>query len=96
MKGGFEPPPSETGAKRGRLRGEVVVLGHLGEPGVPAVEVLGEVVVEDPGADLEKQVRAARGASHLLFLDHAFADDLVDGRLGELGGDGLASAVTLP
>ena len=53
------------------------------EAGVPAVEVAGELVVEDAGADLEQQVGAARGPAHLLFLDHALADDLVDRGLGE-------------
>jgi hypothetical protein len=32
------------------------------------VEVVGELVVEDAGADLEQQVGAARGPAHLLFL----------------------------
>ncbi len=34
------------------------------------------VVVEDAGADLEEEVGAAWSPAHLLFLDHAFADDL--------------------
>src|ERR1700737_865649 len=34
--------------------------------------------------------------SHLPLLDHSLADDLVDGRLDERGGDGLAGPVTLP
>ena len=38
----------------GRLRGERRKIGFLGEVGVPAVEVGGELVVEDPGADLEE------------------------------------------
>ncbi len=72
---------TETGANRGRLGGDIVTLGCVGEPGVPAVEVVGQLVVEDPGSDLEQQVRTAGRPSHLLPLDHAFADDLVDGRL---------------
>lgn len=40
---------------------------------------------------------APRGVHlNLLFLDHAFGDELVDGRLGEGSADGLACAVTLP
>jgi hypothetical protein len=38
----------------GELRGERRKIGFLGEVGVPAVEVGGELVVEDPGADLEE------------------------------------------
>ena len=48
------------------------------EAGVPAVEVAGELVVEDAGADLEQEAGAAGCAAHLLFLDYALADDLVD------------------
>src|SRR4249920_3353189 len=40
---------------------------------------------------------APRGCpAHLLFLDHALADHLVDRGLSERGGDDLASAVALP
>ena len=49
------------------------------------MEVAGELVVEDAGADLEQQVGATRGPAHLLFFDHALADDLVDRGLGERG-----------
>jgi hypothetical protein len=58
------------------------------------VEVVGEFVVEHPGADLEQHT--AWRPSHLHLLNRSFADDLVDGRLDERGGDGLASPVTLP
>ena len=64
--------------------------------GVPAVEVVGELVVEDAGSDLEQEVGAAGCPAHLLFLYHALADDLVDRGFGERGGDGLASAVAFP
>jgi len=37
----------------------------VGEAGVPAAEVAGEVVVEDPGADLEQQVGAAGAPARL-------------------------------
>ena len=60
------------------------------------MEVAGELVVEDAGADLEQQVGAAGCPAHLLFLDHALADDLVDHGLGERGGDGLASTLAFP
>ena len=38
---------------RGRLRGQVLLIGCVGEVGVPAPVVVGEGVVEYPGADLE-------------------------------------------
>src|SRR5437879_850471 len=37
------------------------------------MEVVGEGVVEDPGADLEQEVRSSRRPPHLLLLDHALA-----------------------
>ena len=43
----------ESGTNRGRLRGQVLLIGCVGEVGVPASVVVGEGVVEDPGADLE-------------------------------------------
>jgi hypothetical protein len=52
------------------------------EVGVPAVEVVGEGVVEDSAADLEELVGASWCPAHLLLLDHASADHLVDRRLG--------------
>jgi hypothetical protein len=63
------------------------------EARVPAGEVSGEVVVEDSGADLQEQVGATGRPAHLLLLDHAAADDAVDGGLGGGGGDRLATAV---
>src|SRR5664280_2300015 len=41
-------------------------------------------------------MRAAVTPAHLLLLDHAFADDLVDRGFHERGGDDLAGAVALP
>ena len=82
----------ESGTNWG-ARGDWGGVGCSAEAGVPAVEVVGELVVEDAGADLQQQVGAAGCPAHLLFLDHAFADDLVDRGLGERGGDGLAGAV---
>jgi len=45
---------TESGTNRGRLRGQVLLIGCVGEVGVPASVVVGEGVVEDPGADLEQ------------------------------------------
>ena len=72
----------ECGTNRGGLcsRSQLLSIGiGVGEVGVPAAEVVGQVVVEDPGADLEQQVGAAGGPAHLLALDHALGDHLVDG-----------------
>ena len=80
----------------GGLRCERHGIRGLVEAGVPAAEVVGELVVEDAGADLQQQVCAARSPAHLLFLYHALADDLVDRGLGERCGDGLASTLTFP
>ena len=41
-------------------------------------------------------MRAAGAPAHLLFLDHAFADDLVDRGFDERGGDGLAGESAFP
>ena len=52
-----KPPPfgaAESGTNRGRLRGLVLPVGCVGEVGVPASVVVGEGVVEYPGADLEQ------------------------------------------
>ena len=43
----------ESGTNRGRLRGQVLLIGCVGEVGVPAPVVVGEGVVEYPGADLQ-------------------------------------------
>ncbi|SBW23460.1 aminotransferase class III-fold pyridoxal phosphate-dependent enzyme [Protofrankia symbiont of Coriaria ruscifolia] len=50
----------ETGKNRGRLRSAHDRIGLVGGAGgVSAGEVRGEVAVEDAGADLEEEVRAA-------------------------------------
>jgi hypothetical protein len=45
----------------GELRGCGMAVGRSGERWVPPVEVVGELVVEDPDTDLQQEVRAARG-----------------------------------
>ena len=49
----ISPPSSEGGTNRGRLRGQRLLIGCVGEIGVPAPVVVGEGVVEDAGADLQ-------------------------------------------
>jgi len=44
---------SESGTNRGRLRRERRGVWCEGEAGVPAVEVAGEAVVQDPDTDLK-------------------------------------------
>jgi Plasmid pRiA4b ORF-3-like protein len=68
---------TESGKNRGRLCGQRLVIGGVGEVGVPASVVVGEGVVEDAGADLEEEVCSAGCPAHLLLFDHAFADHLV-------------------
>ena len=91
-----EQPLDESGALWGRLRREWHRVRRPAETGVPAAEFVGELVVEDPGADLQQQVGAAGCPAHLLLFDHALGDDLVDRGLGERGGDGLASTLAFP
>jgi len=86
----------ESGTNWGRSRGQCLPICGVGEAGIPAVEVRGQFVVEDAGADLEEQVGSTRSPAHLLLLHHAFADDLVDGGLDEGAGDGLPGAVAIP
>jgi hypothetical protein len=50
----------------------------VGEPGIPPVEVLGQVVVQNSGTYLEQEVRTSGALAHLLFLHHPFAHDLVN------------------
>lgn len=61
---------------------DTVGLGDLGL-GVPAVEVVGEGVVEDSGAYLQEEECAAGAPPHLLLFDHA--DHLVGSGLSERG-----------
>lgn len=79
---------AETGKNRGRLCGQRLVIGDVGESGVPSPVVLGEGVVEDSGADLEQEVGSSACPAHLLLFDHA-ADHLADRGLDERGEDGL-------
>src|SRR5216683_3613676 len=60
---------------------------------VPAMEGVGEVVVQDAGADLEQQVSPSGCPAHLLLFDHPLADNLVDGGLDEGTGNGLTRSI---
>ena len=54
----YRNPYQESGANRGRLRGNGEpgwrAFDGVGEAGVPAAELVGEVVVEHTGADLKE------------------------------------------
>jgi hypothetical protein len=54
--------------KLGELRGRGMAVGRSGERWVPPVEVVGELVVEDPDTDLQQEVRATRGQRICCFL----------------------------
>jgi len=48
----------ESGTNWGRPCGQRLPISGVGQLGVPAVEVVGELVFEDTGADLQQQVGA--------------------------------------
>ena len=56
------------------LRGEVDLdpgrAAVVGEAWVPALEVAGQIVVQDRGADLEEELGARWRPAHLLLLAH--------------------------
>jgi hypothetical protein len=58
----------ESGTKWGRLRCERHGVQCPAEAGVPAVEVAGELVVEDAGADLEQEVGAVVSSASAVFF----------------------------
>jgi hypothetical protein len=60
------------------------------EGGIPRAEGGRELAVERPGPDLEQEVRAFRRPLHRLLLAEAFAEQRIDQRLHEGGGDRLA------
>ena len=65
-------------------------------PGIPALERRPQVLVQDPGADLQQPVRPPLGPPHLLLLDHPLADHLIDRRFRERRRDRLAMAIPIP
>ena len=60
----------ESNQKLGVLRG-LFGFGGASESWVPSPEGCLKVMVEHVGSHLQKQMRAARGPSHLLLLDEA-------------------------
>jgi hypothetical protein len=56
---------------RGRLCGLVLLIWGVGEGGMPAVDVAGELVARERGYGPEGAGGTARGPAHLLLCDHA-------------------------
>ena len=63
----------ESNQKLGVLRG-LFGFGGASESWVPSPEGCLKVMVEHVGSHLQKQMRAARGPSHLLLLDEALGE----------------------
>ena len=89
-------PVGETGPNR------VLCGGFLGwrdvclQARIPTLECVPEVVVQDLRTDLQQQVCAPLGPTHLLFLDHPLADHLIHRRFHERRRDRLAVAIAIP
>src|SRR5664280_3848435 len=60
-------PEWESGTIWGSYAAAAWRSGVLVNAGCHPVEVVGELVVEDPDTDLQQEVRAARGPAHLLL-----------------------------
>ncbi len=86
----------ESGTNCGSSRCHVLLFRRRHEGWVPAAEVSGKVLVEHARSDLEQEMGPSLRPAHLLLLNHSLAHHLVDRRLYEGVGDGLARAVALP
>jgi hypothetical protein len=60
---------------------------------MPALEVSAQLLIEHAGSYLQQSMGAVWCPPHLLFLDGAFADYLVDGRLDQSGRNRLAVSI---
>jgi hypothetical protein len=56
---------------------------------VPALEIPTQLLIEHAGSDLQQMVDTRWGPPHLLFLHKPLADNLVDRRFDEAGGDAV-------
>ena len=63
---------------------------------IPAPEGVLPFFVEYAGSYLQEEMRSTLAPSHLLFLHHPFAHDLIDRRLDETGSDPFPVATALP
>src|SRR4030095_7825339 len=62
---------------------------------IPALEHRPEFLIERFDSGLQEQMRSPFGPLHLLLLQEALADALVDGRLDKTGADTLPIPVAL-
>src|SRR6266498_5348291 len=66
---------------------------RLPEVRIPVTERIFPIFIEDLNSHLQQQVRALWCPLHLLLLDHALADHLIDRRLDETGADPFSIAI---
>src|SRR5271169_1547545 len=63
---------------------------------IPAPEGILPLFVEHPSSYLQEEMCSLLAPSHLLFLHHPLAHDLIDGRLDETGSDLFPVAIAFP
>src|SRR5208337_1800170 len=63
---------------------------------IPAPEGILPLFVEHPSSYLQEKMCSTLAPSHLLFLHHPFAHDLIDCRLDEPGSDLFPIAIAFP
>ena len=68
------------------------MLFGAAESRVPTLKRFMQIVVQDVDSNLEQKMGAVRHPTHLLFLEEAFGDGLIDGRCHETGRNALASS----
>ena len=71
-------------------------LRSRAEVRIPAPEGVLPLLVEHAGSYLQEEMRSTLAPSHLLFLHHSLAHDLIDRRLDETGSDPFPVAIALP
>ena len=82
----------------GRFSGSSRFLGlrSRAEVRIPAPEGVLPLLVEHAGSYLQEEMCSTLAPSHLLFLHHSLAHDLIDRRLDETGSDPFPVAIALP
>ena len=87
-----------TVMESGRFRGSSRFLGlrSRAETRIPAPEGVLPLLVEHAGSYLQEEMCSTLAPSHLLFLHHSLAHDLIDRRLDETGSDPFPVAIALP
>src|SRR5580692_9803535 len=84
--------------RAGDSRGSSRFLGlrSRAEIRIPAPEGVLPLLVEHAGSYLQEEMCSTLAPSHLLFLHHSLAHDLIDRRLDETGSDPFPVAIALP